>query len=34
MEKNKVRTIEGNSGDAVKERTYDMNDIEIMGYGI
>lgn len=33
IENNKVYTIEGNSGDAVKERTYDINDVEIMGYG-
>ena len=33
IENNKIHTIEGNSGDAVKERTYDINDVEIMGYG-
>ena len=33
IENKKVHTIEGNSGDAVKKRTYDINDVEIMGYG-
>lgn len=29
-----VYTIEGNSGDAVRERSYDVNSISIMGYGL
>jgi len=30
---NKVYTIEGNSGDECKERSYNADDIQIMGYG-
>lgn len=30
---NKVHTIEGNTSDAVHERTYDMGDAYILGYG-
>ena len=30
---NKVYTIEGNSGDECKERSYNVDDIQIMGYG-
>lgn len=33
IENNKVHTIEGNSGDAVKEQEYDLNNIQIVGYG-
>ena len=33
LENNKVHTIEGNSGDAVKEQEYDLNNIQIVGYG-
>ena len=33
VENNKVHTIEGNSGDAVKEQEYDLNNIQIVGYG-
>ena len=30
---NKVYTIEGNSGDECKERSYNADDIQIIGYG-
>jgi len=30
---NKVYTIEGNSGDECKERSYNADDVQIMGYG-
>ena len=33
IENNNVHTIEGNSGDAVKEQEYDLNNIQIVGYG-
>ena len=33
IENSKVYTIEGNSGDAVKEQEYDLNNIQIVGYG-
>lgn len=33
FESNKVKTIEGNSNDAVKELEYDLRDERIMGYG-
>lgn len=29
----KINTIEGNSGDECKERSYDKNDIQILGFG-
>ena len=33
IERNKVKTIEGNSGDAVKELEYELTDERIVGYG-
>lgn len=33
MEANKVYTIEGNSGDACKEQSYNLDSTQIMGYG-
>lgn len=32
--KGKVNTIEGNSGDAVRRRSYPVGDSEIYGYGV
>ena len=34
IEKNRVYTIEGNSGDACKEQSYSLDSTQIMGYGI
>lgn len=33
IENGRVYTIEGNSGDACKQRDYDINSDEIRGYG-
>lgn len=33
LENKKIHTIEGNSGDECKERSYDKNDVQILGFG-
>lgn len=33
-ENGKVYTVEGNSGDKVKQKTYEINSVSIMGYGV